>query len=113
MYETKIAIELRDEVKIKLNHIEDRLSERLRDAISNNPYGIVCGYKLTDGKEIGFLVELKNGTTSWFFEKELMRTGSKAEILRQDKGSNTEETFIDFYKGLAIVGTFVGTFVGT
>ena len=35
------------------------------------PFGKLVGYKMVDGNSFGLVLELSNGSTSWFFENEL------------------------------------------
>ncbi len=59
-------------LKIELDQLEDRLSRNLVEKLSDDPFGVwMGGYKMVDGNSFGLVLELADGTTMWFFEKEL------------------------------------------
>ena len=60
-------------IKINLEKVQDRIPSKLLNQLSNNPRGKVIDYKMTDGIGIGVVVQLSDGSTSWFFEDELNR----------------------------------------
>ena len=60
-------------VKVQLEQVRDRIPESLLKKLKNNPRGKVLDYKMTDGTDIGLVIELSDGTTSWFFDKEIGR----------------------------------------
>ena len=57
---------------IDLNSVQDRLPEELMNKLRKEPTGVwMGGYKMVDGNEFGLILELSDGSFSWFFEKEL------------------------------------------
>ena len=60
-------------VKVQVDQVRDRIPKDLLKKIKDNPRGRVVDYKMTDGTDIGFVIELSDGTTSWFFDKEIGR----------------------------------------
>ena len=57
---------------IDLDSVQDRLPKELMNKLWKEPTGTWMGaYKMVDGNEFGLILELSDGTTSWFFEKEL------------------------------------------
>ncbi len=59
-------------LKINLDSVEDRLPSSLYKKLSHHPYGTwLGGYKMVDGNCFGLILQFDDGTTSWFFEKEL------------------------------------------
>ena len=60
-------------VKIDLEKVKDRISANLIDKISGDPRATVTDYKMTDGTDIGLVLELSDGTISWFFNDEIGR----------------------------------------
>ena len=60
-------------VKIDLDRIRDRISSPLLQLLTTNPRGKVVGYKMTDGTGIGLVLELSDGSVSWFFDDEIVR----------------------------------------
>ena len=60
-------------VKVDVDLVRDRISSILLKRLQNNPQGKVVGYKMTDGGGIGVVLELSDGSTSWFFDDEIGR----------------------------------------
>ena len=60
-------------VKIDLEKVKDRISGSLIDKLSTDPRATVSDYKMTDGGDIGVVLELSDGKTSWFFGNEVVR----------------------------------------
>ena len=61
------------QVKVELDLVKDRIPANLIQSLSVNPRGKVVDYKMTDGTGIGVVLELSDGTTSWFFNDEIGR----------------------------------------
>ena len=60
-------------VRVQLDQVRDRIPKELLMKLKDNPRGRVVDYKMTDGTDIGLVIELSDGTTSWFFDKEIGR----------------------------------------
>ena len=60
-------------VKVQIDQVRDRIPKGLLKKLKDNPRGRVVDYKMTDGTDIGLVIELSDGTTSWFFDKEIGR----------------------------------------
>ena len=60
-------------VKVQVDQVRDRIPKDLLKKLKDNPRGRVVDYKMTDGTDIGLVIELSDGTTSWFFDKEIGR----------------------------------------
>ena len=60
-------------VRIDLNNVNDRIPSSLKSLLQDDPRGTLVDYKMTDGMGIGVVLELSNGTKSWFFENEITR----------------------------------------
>tara|TARA_B100000700_G_C15001107_1_gene836309 strand:+ start:289 stop:543 length:255 start_codon:yes stop_codon:yes gene_type:complete len=58
-------------VQVLLEQVKDRIPAELIKKLSTNPMGKVIGYKMTDGYDIGLVVELNDGSQSWFFSNEI------------------------------------------
>ena len=58
-------------LKVEINEVKDRLSEKLVAIIRKDPIVELVGYKMVDGNQFGLVVKLTNGEINWFFEKEL------------------------------------------
>jgi hypothetical protein len=57
--------------KVRITRVRDRIPADLVAALKANPTGTVTDYRLTDGKGIGVVVTLANGTSTWFFDDEI------------------------------------------
>ncbi len=60
-------------VKVNLDKVRDRIPSKLLNQLSDNPRGKILDYKMTDGMGIGFVLQLSDGSTSWFFDDEVKR----------------------------------------
>ncbi len=60
-------------VRVKVDEVRDRIPQNLLQKLKANPRGKVVDYKMTDGTDIGVVLELSDGTTSWFFNQEITR----------------------------------------
>ena len=58
-------------VKVDLDQVRDRIPSNLLQTLAANPQGKVVDYKMTDGTGIGLVLELSDGTQSWFFDEEV------------------------------------------
>ena len=57
--------------KIRITRVRDRIPQNLVDLLQNDSSGTVKEFRTVDGKGIGVVVELSDGSTSWFFEDEI------------------------------------------
>ena len=72
MPKSAILNRIGSQVRVNLDLVRDRIPEKLSQTLSNNPRGKIVGYKMTDGiGGIGFVLELSDGTTNWFFAEEI------------------------------------------
>ena len=60
-------------VRVQVDQVRDRIPKNLLQKLKNNPRGKVVDYKMTDGTDIGLVLELSDGSTSWFFNEEIGR----------------------------------------
>ena len=60
-------------VKVQVDQVRDRIPKDLLKKLKDNPRGRVVDYKMTDGTDIGLVLELSDGSTSWFFNQEIGR----------------------------------------
>jgi len=67
MAETAISIG----TKVRITRVRDRIPAGLVASLKSDPIGTVKGYRTTDGTGVGVVVELADGTTSWFFDDEI------------------------------------------
>jgi hypothetical protein len=57
--------------KVRVTRVRDRIPDSLVETLRSDPTGTVRDFKMTDGTGVGVVVELSDGTTSWFFEDEV------------------------------------------
>ncbi|HGY5549639.1 MAG TPA: DUF2862 domain-containing protein [Prochlorococcus sp.] len=57
--------------KVRISRVRDRIPGKLVEQLKKTDVGKVLNYKMTDGKGIGVIVELSDGTVSWFFNDEI------------------------------------------
>ncbi len=60
-------------VRVQIDQVRDRIPKSLLSKLRDNPRGRVVDYKMTDGTDIGVVLELSDGSTSWFFNEEIGR----------------------------------------
>ena len=58
-------------IKINIEQVRDRIPSDLIQQLSEDPRGTVMDYKMTDGRGIGLVLKLKDGSQNWFFEDEV------------------------------------------
>ena len=58
-------------VRVQIDQVRDRIPGNLLQKLKVNPRGKVLDYKMTDSNGIGIVLELSDGTTSWFFDDEI------------------------------------------
>ena len=59
-------------LKVNLETVRDRLPKKILEELIEEPYGKLIGYKMVDGNQFGLVLKFKSGSTSWFFESELI-----------------------------------------
>ena len=60
-----------DSVQLNLELSKDRLTKEVVDAINFSSVAKIKGFRITDGKGIGVILQLSNGKEQWFFEDEI------------------------------------------
>jgi hypothetical protein len=55
--------------KVRVRRLRDRVSKEIVSKLGQT--GVVCGFKVVDGKGLGRLVEFSDSFSTWFFEDEL------------------------------------------
>ena len=73
MADTKLLPKIGSKIKINIDKVNDRISQKLMDQISSNPKAVITGYKMTDGRSIGLIVKFQSGEENWFFPEEIER----------------------------------------
>ena len=57
--------------KVRVTRVRDRSPAALVELLKADATGTVTDFRTTDGKGIGVVVELSDGSTSWFFDDEI------------------------------------------
>ena len=57
--------------KLRVTRVRDRIPQTLVDLLKADASGTVKECRTVDGKGIGVVVELSDGSTNWFFEDEI------------------------------------------
>ena len=57
--------------KVRISRVRDRIPQTLIDLLKADSSGTVTDFRTVDGKGIGVVVELSNGSSNWFFEDEI------------------------------------------
>ena len=58
--------------KIRITRVRDRIPKDMVNLLKNDASGTVQELRTVDGKGIGVVVLLSDGSTSWFFEDEIV-----------------------------------------
>ena len=87
--------EIGSTINIDVDSIKDKLPEGLKRTLYANSIGKVIDYKITDGTEIGFLVELCDSSKQWFFNHEIdgLSDNIKTINLSRKKINIAQESF--------------------
>ena len=64
-------VKIGNTVKVNLELSRDRLTKETIEAINISSECTIIGFKITDGKGIGVILNLSNGKKEWFFENEI------------------------------------------
>ena len=81
-----------DSVQVNLQLSKDRLTKEIIDAINISSLGEISDFRITDGKGIGVVLQLSNGSEQWFFEDEidlLDENGNVIKIINDSKENNS------------------------
>ena len=73
MAKTTTLTRIGSNVRVQVDQVRDRIPENLLNKLKANPRVKVVDYKMTDGTDIGLVLELSDGSTSWFFNEEIGR----------------------------------------
>ena len=81
-----------DSVQVNIELSKDRLTKEIIDAINISSLGEISDFRITDGKGIGVVLQLSNGSEQWFFEDEidlLDENGNVIKIINDSKENNS------------------------
>ena len=71
-------------VQINLKLSKDRLTREIIEAINISSIGTISDFRITDGKGIGVILKLSNGTEHWFFENEIDILDENGNVIEKD-----------------------------
>ena len=60
-------------IRVDLDRVRDRIPSSLKQLLQKEPRGKLVDFKMTDGMGVGVIVELSDGSKSWFFNEEVVR----------------------------------------
>ncbi len=88
-------------VQVNIELSGDRLTKETIDAINVSSLGKISGFRITDGKGIGVVLQLSNGKEQWFFEDEINLLDENGNVIKKNNNNKKDSNFIfDFLKGL-------------
>ena len=88
-------------VQINLELSKDRLTKETIDAVNVSALGKISGFRITDGKGIGVVLQLSNGKEQWFFEDEIDLLDDNGNVIKKINDKKENSNFIyNFLRGL-------------
>ena len=87
-------------VKVNVEASKDRLNSKTLDALKESPKCKVNDFRITDGKGIGVVLELRNGEKEWFFENEVDILDEEGKILKIKKKEESSILNFEFLNNL-------------
>tara|TARA_Y100001968_G_scaffold329897_1_gene380324 strand:- start:1032 stop:1463 length:432 start_codon:yes stop_codon:yes gene_type:complete len=81
-------------VQVDASNLKEKLPTDLTLEAKNNSIGTVIDYKMTDGTNIGVVVEFENKIVGWFFNDELNEISDDGTIIYHDKRYNNSNDII-------------------
>ena len=94
-------VQIGNSVKVNLQLSKDRLNKEVIDIINESPLAVIKDFRITDGKGIGVILELANGTEQWFFENEIDIIDENGNVKEKDFKTTENKIFqFEFFKNL-------------
>ena len=94
-------VRIGNSVQVNLELCRDRLAKETIDAINVSSLGKISGFRITDGKGIGVVLQLSNEKEQWFFEDEIDLLDENGNVIKKNNDKKKNSNFIfDFLKGL-------------
>ena len=83
-----------DSVQVNLELSKDRLTKKIIDAINISSVGEISDFRITDGKGIGVVLQLSNGSEQWFFEDEIDLLDENGNVIKIINDSKENKSLI-------------------
>ena len=94
-------VKIGSSVQINLGLSKDRLTKETIEAINVSSLGKISGFRITDGKGIGVVLQLSNEKEQWFFEDEIDLLDENGNVIKKSNYKKKNSNFIfDFLRGL-------------
>ena len=94
-------VQIGNSVKVNLQLSKDRLNKEVIDIINESPLAVIKDFRITDGKGIGVILELANGTEQWFFENEIDIIDENGNVKEKDFKPTENKIFrFEIFKNL-------------
>ena len=81
-------------VQINLELSKDRFTKEIIDAINISSVGKISDFRITDGKGIGVVLQLSNGSEQWFFEDEINLLDENGNVIKEINSSKEKNSLI-------------------
>ena len=92
-------VKIGNSVQVNLELSKDRLTKEIIDAINVSSLGKISGFRITDGKGIGVVLQLSNGEEQWFFEDEIDLLDENGNVIKKNKDKKETNNFIFVFFG--------------
>ena len=94
-------VKIGNSVQVNLELSRDRLTKETIDAINVSSLAKISGFRITDGKGIGVVLQLSNGKEQWFFEDEIYLLDKNGNVIKKNNDKKKNSNFIfNFLIGL-------------
>ena len=89
-----------DSVKLNLELSKDRLTKEVVDAVNVSSVAKISGFRITDCKGIGVILQLSNGKEQWFFEDEIDLLDENGNVIKKNNKKENSNFISEFLRGL-------------
>ena len=87
-------VKIGNSVQVNIELSRDRLTKETIDAINVSSLGKISGFRITDGKGIGVVLQLSNGKEQWFFEDEIDLLDENGNVIKKNNPKKENSNFI-------------------